>query len=170
MRLHEFEEKVTEMLNSIELETPKDITLLASFLAASSSGVIQQLDESYNEAKGLPVDENYKDNAANLDTLVFALGVDVVDLPKDRLRASLLALQTRLTRKSLIGTVDRMEVVDCMIGMLTGYVMGVLIAAQSDDLENVKRWQTAGDMLRKDIYALIVTEMRKHKPEIGELN
>ena len=170
MKLHEFEQKVNELLSGVELETPRDITLLASFLAAASSGVVQQLEAAYNEASGFPSDENYKDNAANLDTLVFALGVTSMDLPKDRLRASLLALQSRLTRKSLVGAVDRVEVVDCLLGMLTGYVMGVLIASQSDDLENMERWKKAGDMLRKDIYALIVTEMRKHKPEIGELN
>ncbi len=170
MKLHEFQEKVSALMKEIEFRDEKEVTQLASYLAACSSSVVTQINEVYNEAGILPVDESYAENMANLDTLVFALGVDVVDLPKDRLRAALLALQARITRKSLIGTVARTEVLDCMLGMLTGYVMGVLIAAQSDDLENLERWKKAGDMLRKDIYALIIAEMRKHKPEIGELN
>jgi hypothetical protein len=170
MQLEEFQQKVSDLLSQMEFESEREVTQLASYLAACSSSVVSQINEVYNETGIFPADANYVENMANLDTLVFALGVDIVDLPQERLRKALIALQCRITRKSLIGSVDRIAVVDCMLGMLTGYVMGVLIAAQSDDLENMERWQKAGDMLRKDIYALIVTEMRKHKPEIGELN
>ena len=107
---------------------------------------------------------------ANIDTLAFALGIDVVDLPEERLRAALIALQCRLSRKALLGNVDQVQVFDCMLGMLTGFVSGVLIASRSDDVLNVERWKSVGNMLRQDLFDRIMAEIAKHNPSVGELN
>ena len=170
MQLEEFQQKVSEMLSEVEFEDSDQVTVLASYLAACSSNVVRQINEVYNEATGFPVDDNYDEHMANLDTLSFALGVDVVTLNEERLRAALLALQCRLARKALLGNVDQIQVFDCMLGMLTGYVAGVLIASRSDDLENAERWQAVGNMPRKDLFDRIMAEISKHNPDVGQLN
>jgi hypothetical protein len=170
MQLKEFQQKVSEMLSEVEFEDSDQVTILASYLAAASSSVVTQINDVHNEITGFPVDDNYDEHMANLDTLTFALGVDVVDLNEERLRASLLALQCRLSRKALLGNVDQIQVFDCMLGMLTGYVAGVLIASRSDDLENTERWQAVGNMLRKDLFDRIMAEVGKHNPDVGQLN
>ena len=170
MEFEEFKLQVSQLMSEIELQSPQEITQLASYLAACSSSVVSQIDEVYNETSPMPKDEEWQENAASLDTLVFALGIDVVDLPEDRLRAAMIALQKRITRKSLLGTVDQVQVLDCFLGLLVGYVSSVIIASRSDDVLNVERWKSVGNMLRKDILDRITVEIRKHNPDVGELN
>jgi hypothetical protein len=170
VKLHEFEETLVELLGQMEFDTAEEVTQLASCLAAASVKIISQINEVQNEDLSFPPDDKYTENLANISTLVFSLGIDVVSISPERVANAFGALYSRLGRKCVLGTVDGSQLLGTLLGVLVSHVAGYIIAAHHDKTDDTERWQAVAKVLRKDLFDRIAAEIAKHNPSVGELN
>jgi len=169
MQIEEYQKAVLEMLNDVDIKSHSDLSDLSSYFAAHTINFLFMLNEGH-PVEGMPEDPQYDERMSKLAKFQYALAVDAVDFDTDSLRDCIAAIQSRLARKAMIGTVDRFDCLKLMIGMVTGFSVGIFMAAISDDVENEERWQKVGQMLFKDIQLRIEQEIAKHIPSVGENN